>query len=100
MTEFALAACESPADFPERISVGHVTEKHCDHLSPAGEALCPSFCLMLGYQVSKFCAGKLMKKLTKQACYLYHMSALFSDCDGKFVGTKILQHNSPGGHSI
>jgi hypothetical protein len=77
-----------------------MTEEHRHHLGPAGEALGPSFCLVLGDQVSKFSTGKMMKKLTKQACYLYHVSALFGDCDEKFVGTKILQHNPLGGHSI
>jgi hypothetical protein len=80
--------------------MGHVTEQHRDHLGPAGKALCPSLCLMLGNQVSKFGAGKVMKKLTKQACYLYHESALSGLCDAKFFGKKILHHNSPGGHFI
>jgi hypothetical protein len=53
-----------------------MTEEHRHHLGPAGEALGPSFCLVLGDQVSKFSTGKMMKKLTKQACYLYHVSAL------------------------
>jgi hypothetical protein len=55
---------------------------------------------MLGNQMSKFGARKVMKKLTKQACYLYHVFALFGNCDGKFFGKKILQHNLPGGHPI
>jgi len=80
--------------------MSHVTEQHSDHLSPAGKALCPTLCLMLGNQVSKFGTGKVMKKLTKQACYLYHESALSCNCDGKFFGKKILHHNLLGGHSI
>jgi hypothetical protein len=100
MTKFTLAASEASADFPERISTGHMTKEHCDHLCPAGKALCPTFCLMLVDQVSKFSARKMMKQLTKQACYLYHVSALSGDCDGTFFIKKILHHNLPGGHPI
>jgi len=45
---------------------------------------------MLSSQLSEFGAGKVMKKLTKQACYLYHEFALSGICDAKFFGKKNL----------
>jgi len=38
--------------------------------------------------------------LTKQAGSLYHCYALLGGCIVVFVGAKIIQHNSPGGHSV
>jgi hypothetical protein len=48
---------------------------------------------MLGNKLCEFGTGKVMKKLTKQACYLYHEYALLGGCDVTFVGAKILHHN-------
>jgi len=80
--------------------MSHMAEKHRNQLRPAGETFCSPFCLMFGNELSKFCAGKVMKQLTKQACNLYHDPTLLGCCDVSFVGAKILHHNPPGGYSI
>jgi len=95
MSEFALATSQTTADFPQGIGMYHMAEKHGHQLRPTGEAFGPPFCLMLCYDRSIFCPGKVMEQLTKQTRYPYHDRALFGNCDGKFVGAKILHHNSP-----
>ena len=57
---------------------------------PASEPIGSPFRLLLCYKFSKFGAGKVIKKLTKQSCYLYHKPALFGICDKIIVGTKNL----------
>jgi len=52
---------------------------------------------MFGYEIGKFCSGKMMRKLTKQACCRYDESAFLGGCDAFFVGAKIIHHNSLGG---
>jgi hypothetical protein len=61
--------------------MGHMTEKHRHQLAPARNPLFSSLSLMFGNEFGKLCSGKVMKKLTKQARYLYHKYALFGDCD-------------------
>jgi hypothetical protein len=38
-----------------------MAEQHGNQLSPAGKTFCMSFGLMLGNELSKFSAGKVMK---------------------------------------
>jgi hypothetical protein len=65
-----------------------VAEEHCDHLGLTGEAFCPSLCLVFVDELSKFCAGKMMKQLTKQTCYRYHVPALSCGCEEDFSSKK------------
>ena len=100
MLEFALATGQAAADFAQGIGMGHVTEQHGNQLRPTGEPLGPPFRLMLCDESSEFCPGKVMKQLTKQTRYLYHDHALYGNFGEKFVGAKILHHNSPRGLSV
>ena len=68
--------------------MSHVAEKHRNELRPAGKTLRTPFRLVFSDQMSKFCSGEIMKKLTKQAGTFYHLSALFGDCCMNFVGAK------------
>ncbi len=96
--EFPLAAGQTATNLPKGVGTGKVTKEHCHQLGPAGKSLRFALRLVLGDQMRKFGSGKVMKQLTKQTRYLYHGSALCGNCDEKFVGAKILHHNSPGGH--
>jgi hypothetical protein len=75
----------------------HMTKKHRNELTPAGKSLCSSLRLMLGYEISKFCSWKMMKQLTKQACYLYHESALLEIVMRNFLAKKYYTTFCPEG---
>jgi hypothetical protein len=77
-----------------------MTEQHGYQLRPAGEPLGTPFCLMFCDELSEIGPGKVMKQLTKQTRYLYHDHALCGNFGEKFVGAKILHHNSPRGLSV
>ena len=77
--------------------MGHVTEQHGNHLRQADEHLGPPFRLMFWDEFGELGPGKVMKQLTKQTRYLYRDRALCGNCDEKFLGAKILHHNSPRG---
>jgi hypothetical protein len=100
MLEFSLATGQTAADFAQGIGVGHVAEQHGNQLRPAGESLGAPFRLVLRHEFGEFGPGKVMKQLTKQTRYLYHDHALYGNFGEKFVGAKILHHNSPRGLSV
>jgi hypothetical protein len=77
-----------------------MTEQHGNQLRPAGKSLGPPFRLMLYNEFCEIGPGKVMKQLTKQTRYLYHDHALCGNFGEKFVGAKILHHNSPRGLSV
>jgi len=98
--EFPLAAGQTATYLPKGVGTGQMTKEHCHQLGPAGKSLRFALRLVFGDQMRKFGSGKVMKQLTKQTRYLYHGFALCGNCDVFFARTKILHHNSPGGHFV
>ena len=74
--------------------MGHVTEEHRDKLCPAVTPLSLVFGPVFCDQVLEFGPRKMMKQLTKQARYLYHVVCPPKDCVGVLLRIEILQHNA------
>ena len=97
---YGMAAGQTATDLPKGVGTGQMTKEHRYQLGPAGKSLRLALRLVFDDQMRKFGSGKVMKQLTKQTRYLYHGFALCGNCDVFFARTKILHHNSPGGHFV